>query len=311
MKPLVTVGIPTYNRPQYLQEAIRRIHNQTYDNLEIIISDNQSPSPKAIDEIVQPWLQKDSRIRFVRQPVNIGAIRNFKYLLDEAKGDYFMWAADDDELEPTFIEKLLNGLLNDPTKVISMSAFDVTDHYSGGYTKKQFLSSLQKIAAPTAYQRLINYARQPDYEQRARILWGVLKTDVVRRAFAACFNRVSHRPDLVFADLPVEFQILTEGDLFIHPENLFHVNLLPSSVGLADMKMFARREVEMCRRGFAAYRNVVNESQLPPWQKRRINLIFRSVETRTILMVAAYYTMQRYFPGLARWFKKIWFKLMT
>lgn len=102
INPLVTVGIPTYNRPEGLRRTLECITGQTYRNLEIIISDNCSPNPDA--EIVgRKFVAKDPRVQYFRQKENTGGY-NFQFLIEKATGEYFMWAADDDEWLPEFIE---------------------------------------------------------------------------------------------------------------------------------------------------------------------------------------------------------------
>ncbi len=102
--PLISVGIPTYNRPEGLRRTLECITRQTYKNLEIIISDNCSPSNNS-ERIVQEFTRNDARIRFFKQQKNYGSIYNFKFVLEKANGEFFMWAADDDEWESDFIEK--------------------------------------------------------------------------------------------------------------------------------------------------------------------------------------------------------------
>ena len=93
---LVSVGIPTYNRPQGLRLALECVTLQTYKNLEIIISDNFSTNPE-VELVIKEYKDKDQRIRYFRNSENIGATKNFDLVLEKATGKYFMWAADDDE----------------------------------------------------------------------------------------------------------------------------------------------------------------------------------------------------------------------
>ncbi len=103
---LVSVGIPAYNRPEGLKRTLECITGQTYKNLEIIVSDNCSPDPK-VEEVVKEFKKHDNRIQYFRQDENIGSTNNFKYVLEKATGEYFMWAADDDEWENFYVEKIL------------------------------------------------------------------------------------------------------------------------------------------------------------------------------------------------------------
>ncbi|MEM5427379.1 glycosyltransferase family 2 protein [Cupriavidus oxalaticus] len=107
-RPLVSVGIPTFNRPEGLRRTLCQILAQTHRNLEVIVSDNASTNPE-VELVGMEFAAKDGRVRYIRQPANIGAMPNFKYVLQSATGDYFMWAADDDEWSPLFIEKCLSA----------------------------------------------------------------------------------------------------------------------------------------------------------------------------------------------------------
>jgi len=93
---LVSVGVPVYDRPELLKRRLANIVGQTYRNLEIIVSDNASPNPE-MEAIGRAYAASDPRIRYVRQATNIGAAANFDFVLSCSTGEYFAWAADDDE----------------------------------------------------------------------------------------------------------------------------------------------------------------------------------------------------------------------
>lgn len=107
--PLVTVGIPTYNRPAGLDRTLRQIRAQTYGNLEILVSDNCSTAPET-RAVAAAHQQADPRVRYHRQERNIGLEGNFKYLLERATGEFFFWAADDDEWTPDFVQVCLDHI---------------------------------------------------------------------------------------------------------------------------------------------------------------------------------------------------------
>lgn len=104
--PLVSVGIPTFNRPVGLRRTLQLICRQTYPNLEILVSDNASPGLET-EQVVREFTEVDQRVKYFRQSANVGAIANFRFVLAKASGEYFMWAADDDEWDPSFIETCL------------------------------------------------------------------------------------------------------------------------------------------------------------------------------------------------------------
>jgi glycosyltransferase involved in cell wall biosynthesis len=115
--PTVFVGIPTYNRPEGLLNTLSRIAGQSYKNIEILVSDNCSDDPQVI-EILNKLSKEDSRIKWVRQSTNIGADKNFKYLLEKCSAEYFMWASDDDDWDPNFIKFCMNAILENEADAV-------------------------------------------------------------------------------------------------------------------------------------------------------------------------------------------------
>lgn len=112
-QPLVSVGIPTFSRPKELLAAIKCIQNQTYNNLEIIVSDNCTPGEE-VDNLMSAIVQNDERVRYFKQAENIGATANFEFVLEKASGKYFFWTADDDLCEESFVERIVIVLDENP-----------------------------------------------------------------------------------------------------------------------------------------------------------------------------------------------------
>jgi glycosyltransferase involved in cell wall biosynthesis len=104
-EPLVTIGIPTYNRADsFLKGALESALSQTYDNIEIIISDNCSSDHT--ERLVRSY--SDTRIRYYKQNENIGPWRNMNYCLSAARGVYFLMLHDDDLIDTNLIQKCLD-----------------------------------------------------------------------------------------------------------------------------------------------------------------------------------------------------------
>jgi glycosyltransferase involved in cell wall biosynthesis len=130
------VGIPTYARPEGLRRTLRCIVGQTYDNLEIIVSDNSSPGDET-SRVASEFKASDPRVQYVRQRTNAGSIENCRFLVREATGDYFMWAADDDAWSPTFVERCVGELLlsGSPYVAVGMEA-----QYVVGNDEREFFA---------------------------------------------------------------------------------------------------------------------------------------------------------------------------
>ena len=110
MPPVVSIGMPVYNGEKYIREALDSLLTQTFTDFELIISDNASMD--GTEEICQKYAAKDSRIRYVRQSENRGAMANFQFVLDEARGKYFMWATHDDLLSTKLFLELLVSMMS-------------------------------------------------------------------------------------------------------------------------------------------------------------------------------------------------------
>ncbi len=100
VRPLITIAIPTYNRANgYLRQALKSAMSQTYENIEIVVSDNCSPDNT--EEVVKGF--NDPRIRYFKQKESIIPNDNFNFCLKQAKGDYFSLLHDDDLIDEDFV----------------------------------------------------------------------------------------------------------------------------------------------------------------------------------------------------------------
>jgi glycosyltransferase involved in cell wall biosynthesis len=111
--PLVTIAIPTHNRADsYLPQALQCALNQTYQHLEIIVSDNGSTdhTQSLVTGIGDP------RIRYFHHEANIGANNNFNFCFGQASGQHLLLLHDDDLIDPDFVEACMEAI-NDSSKV--------------------------------------------------------------------------------------------------------------------------------------------------------------------------------------------------
>lgn len=123
-RPLVTIGLPVYNGEEYLEEALDSILAQTYENFELIISDNASTD--GTEEICRRYAQ-DPRVQYQRSPTNQGATWNFNRVWELASGKYFKWHAHDDLLEPEFLRKCVEVLEANPDVVLCHTETDIIE----------------------------------------------------------------------------------------------------------------------------------------------------------------------------------------
>ncbi len=94
----VSVGMPVFNGERYLEGALESLLGQTYENFELVISDNGSTDRTAA--ICKSYAARDERVRYLRQEKNRGASWNFNKVYLEANAPFFRWASYDDLCEP-------------------------------------------------------------------------------------------------------------------------------------------------------------------------------------------------------------------
>jgi glycosyltransferase involved in cell wall biosynthesis len=121
--PLVSIAMPTFNRPEYLQRALEGVVAQTYTNLEILVGDNGNSN--VTREIVESF--NDPRITYIGREHNLGMALNVLSLFKQGRGDYFCVLADDDFWGEAFIAKLVTALEQHPRAGMAFSDYFVVD----------------------------------------------------------------------------------------------------------------------------------------------------------------------------------------
>jgi len=170
--PKVSIGMPVYNGEPFIREAIDSLLAQNYKDFELVISNNASTD--GTDAICREYAAKDARIRYVRQPVNQGGIANFLFVLDEAVGEYFMWAAADDWWSPDWLSALV-PLLEDQSVQIAFGATVRTkaDLCLDGPIKRY---SIRNNSMP---MRLVRFFML-DENTKGNLFYGLMRTPIIR-----------------------------------------------------------------------------------------------------------------------------------
>jgi glycosyltransferase involved in cell wall biosynthesis len=123
MPARVSLAIPVFNGEKYLEDAIRSILAQDYQDFELIISDNDSTD--GTEQICRDYAAGDTRIKYFRNERNLGAAPNYNRCFALASGDYFKWCAADDSISPNYVGACVRALDAHPEAVL---AFGTTQH---------------------------------------------------------------------------------------------------------------------------------------------------------------------------------------
>ena len=100
--------MPVYNGAKWLDEALESLLAQTYGDFDIVISDNASTDET--EQVVNGFAARDDRIRYIRQPKNIGVFRNYDAVFEACRTPYFKWASGNDICMPTMLERCISAL---------------------------------------------------------------------------------------------------------------------------------------------------------------------------------------------------------
>ena len=132
-EPLVTIAIPTYNRAAgFLRYALQSAVAQTYENVQILVSDNCSTDNT--EELVRAIA--DSRVDYVKHRENIGANNNWNYCLQQAKGKYFHLLHDDDLIDPQFVATCMEAIAPDEEPGLIRTGTRVIDDAGNVYSSR-------------------------------------------------------------------------------------------------------------------------------------------------------------------------------
>jgi glycosyltransferase involved in cell wall biosynthesis len=121
--PLVSILIPTYNRPEYLRRAVESCLAQTYPHFEVIITDNSTNDDSA--RMAATWT--DPRLRYFKNQGNIGPVASSNRAVGLARGQYIKFLMDDDLLKPRCLEAMVKALEENPAAGICMAPMELID----------------------------------------------------------------------------------------------------------------------------------------------------------------------------------------
>jgi len=169
--PRLTIGLPVYNGEKYLAESLDSLLGQTYEDFELIISDNASTDSTA--EICRQYEKQDSRVRYVRQPRNIGSSPNHNFVVSEGRGELFKWASHDDLYAPELLSRCIAALDKYPQVVLAHAWTAQID--SAGNTTRAFEYShaTDSDRAPERFRSML-------FDQGGDDYYGVVRARTVR-----------------------------------------------------------------------------------------------------------------------------------
>ncbi|MGI8891208.1 MAG: glycosyltransferase family 2 protein [Chthoniobacterales bacterium] len=202
MTGLVSIIIPTFDRPRYLGEAIESALAQTYRDVEVLVFDNGNlPETLAVGEEAA---QRDLRVRFRRNEHNLGMSGNFNALAAAARGEFLIAIGDDDRLLPSFVERLVGAMT--PSARVAFSNHYLIDS-DGRRLEPESVAYNQRYSRDTLPPGLLQSPQAAAWRQSIPMSASLLRT--------ADMQRLRFREDLNAPDTEYFIRLATEGADFV------------------------------------------------------------------------------------------------
>jgi len=232
----VTIGIPTYNRKDYLRMAIDSCLCQTYANIEIIVSDNCSTD--GTDIMVAQI--KDQRIKYFRHSKPVPPLENWNKCIELATGEFFSYLTDDDLIAPDYVTSLMDAAAAHPEAAVIRCRVDSID--SDGKLLGKIRDRLPEYAS------IKEYVLADIHENKWQTMGAAIcETRLLRQSGG--FENVG-LPGGIYTDNYLWLKVALNGSRIITlQKSLFffrvHTNHLGIGIDLNEVNMGARRYAQM------------------------------------------------------------------
>ena len=167
--PILTIAIPSYNRPNQLLRILNSIQIKNNGLIEVLVIDDCSPLQNEITRVISTVNHLKGSLKYIALKNNLGFDQNLLNLVKNASGKYVVWISDDDVINSEYLEKVVNFLSNSEAKLIvtaykksNAESYSLVDENSNSTIKNNseiyrvFKSIYQpKISSPNDYVRCI------------------------------------------------------------------------------------------------------------------------------------------------------------
>ena len=219
-RPKVSVGMPVYNGERYLEAAVDSILAQSFDDFELVISDNASTD--GTEEICRAYAHKDERIRYFRMRENYGVIDNFNSVFRLSAGEYFKFASSDDVCEHDYLRKAVEVLDRDPSVVLVWARTLGIDEHGTAVPVHEIsdLNSAESVFSPDPTVRFRRLLRNIWWVDGP--LYGVIRATALSQTKAAVYHRHMSCDQILLTELSLK------GRFYEIPDERFFTRVHPN-----------------------------------------------------------------------------------
>jgi glycosyltransferase involved in cell wall biosynthesis len=151
--PRLSIGLPVYNGETYLAESIEALLGQSYEDFELIISDNASTD--GTGDICRRYEKQDSRVRYFRQQRNIGLAPNHNFVFAQSRGDLFKWASSDDLYGRDLLKYCVAALDEHPGVVLAHAWEAAIDEKGDVWQALEYPLATDSPSAPERFRSIL------------------------------------------------------------------------------------------------------------------------------------------------------------
>jgi glycosyltransferase involved in cell wall biosynthesis len=224
--PLVTIGLPVHNGGKTIKESLDSLLAQDFKDFELIICDNASTDNTR--SICKEYEKLDSRITYHKYEYKVVPAESFNRVLKLARGKYFMWAADDDLWESSFLSCLVDAFNKNPNTVLSFCRFDII---STGCQPIILYDDWLKITGRDTFYRLLHCPRHPGKTDGCYV-YGLIDREILVK----CGGMEEKVSAFAAQDVSTLFYLLSYGKFIRVDKLLFHkrVNSYRYDIGVVQ-----------------------------------------------------------------------------
>ncbi|TDQ09962.1 glycosyltransferase family 2 protein [Pedobacter metabolipauper] len=218
-EPLVSIVIPAYNREKYIQDCVGSALNQTYQNIEVIVTDNCSTDNTW--NILIEMASKDDRLKIYRNETNIGPVRNWETAISRAEGKYSKILWSDDLMHVKFLEHTVPYL---------------EAHTDAGfaYGKAKVFTSSDQIEDGSASGVLFNLHKESGVYSSLDFIKGIFKVGTFETSYPYSPACALFKTELLKKNTVIDI------------ENDFNINFSKEAIG-NDLLMFLLTAIDLPR----------------------------------------------------------------
>lgn len=211
--PTVSIGMPVYNAERYLEAALASLLDQTFEDFELIISDNASTD--RTPQICEASAAADGRVRYHRNPENLGIVGNYNAVVRRARGRSFKFASSNDLCHPTLLEKCVAVLERRPDVVLCYPRTVLFSDETGYREEYDDGMDLQEEDPCVRFRRCRMGMRLNN------VMNGVVRTEALRRT--------GLMGEFLGSDVPMIVVLTLYGKFVELPEFLFFRRMEPAA----------------------------------------------------------------------------------